>query len=40
MVDLYQVDVGLRDAEGQGHRLFAIGDLNNDKQNDIITVNN
>jgi hypothetical protein len=36
------VDVGLKQEAGQkvvGQRLFAIGDLNNDKQNDIITVN-
>ena len=41
-IDLYQVDVGLKDSVGGvsvGQRLFAIGDLNNDKQNDIVTVN-
>jgi hypothetical protein len=30
------VDVGLKESD---MRLFAIGDLNNDKQNDIVTVN-
>ena len=39
-IDLYQVDVGLLQTTANvGQRLFAIGDLNNDKQNDIITVN-
>jgi hypothetical protein len=32
-------DVGLKEAQKNGLRLFAIGDLNNDKQNDIVTVN-
>jgi hypothetical protein len=38
-VGLYQVDVDLKEAQKDGLRLFAIGDLNNDKQNDIVTVN-
>lgn len=33
------MDVGLKEAQKNGLRLFAIGDLNNDKQNDIVTVN-
>jgi len=34
------VDIGLKEVqESEGLRLFSIGDLNNDKQNDIVTVN-
>lgn len=33
------MDVGLKEAQKNGLRLFALGDLNNDKQNDIVTVN-
>ena len=29
----------MKEAQKNGLRLFAIGDLNNDKQNDIVTVN-
>ena len=39
LVGLYQVDVDLKEAQKNGLRLFAIGDLNNDKQNDIVTLN-
>ena len=39
----YNVDVGLGNsqdtADFQGLKLFAMGDLNNDKMNDIVTVN-
>ena len=40
-VDLYLANVGLMssaDPSFLGAKFFAIGDLNNDKQNDIITV--
>lgn len=37
-IDLYDVNVGLHLSRAPGQKFFAIGDLNNDKQNDIITV--
>merc|ERR1719253_442446 len=33
------VNVGLSDPHGEGMRIMALADLNNDKQNDLITVN-
>mgnify|MGYP006866456814 CR=1 FL=1 len=34
------MDVGLEDKTGEGLIIMAIGDMNNDKHADIITVNN
>ena len=37
---LYEVDVGLRSAEGDlGTHLMTFGDINNDRYTDIITIN-
>lgn len=40
-IGFYQVDVGFEDATNpsfEGAKMMAIGDLNNDKLNDFITV--
>jgi hypothetical protein len=34
------VDVNLKDETGEGLIIMAIGDMNNDKHADIVTVNN
>ena len=34
-----QVNVGLKDPDKEGMRIMAIGDLNNDKLNDLVTAN-
>ena len=34
-----QVNVGLEDPDNEGMRIMAIGDLNNDKLNDLVTAN-
>jgi hypothetical protein len=35
----YNVDVNLVDRSGEGLIIMAIGDINNDKHADIVTVN-
>ena len=40
ILGLYEVDVGLRAAEGEvGNHLQTFADLNNDRYTDIITIN-
>lgn len=39
-IGFYNVDVNLKDKTGEGLIIMAIGDMNNDKHADIVTVNN
>ncbi len=39
MLGYYDVDVGLPDTQA-GLRVMSIGDLNNDKMNDMVTIDN
>jgi hypothetical protein len=39
VLGFYNVDVNLKDVTGEGLKIMAIGDMNNDKHADIVTVN-
>ena len=38
ILGFYDVDVGFNDPAGEGMKIMAIGDINNDKNADVITV--
>ena len=39
MSDFYEIESGIKDPNMEGLKIMAIGDMNNDRNNDIVSVN-